>query len=61
MTYRHTVHENLLISMDMWTTSFLNKNNEDVYEQNRITESKNLNQYKPSGMQLKYTVLNYHT
>ena len=59
MIYRHTVHENLLVSMDVWTTSFLNKNNKDVYERNCITESKNLNHYKP-GIQLKYTVLNYH-
>ena len=43
--------------MDMWTTSFLNKNNKDVYERSRITESRNLNQYKPSAIQLQY---NYH-
>ena len=47
--------------MDMWTTSSLNKINEDVHERNRITESKNINPYKPSGIQLKYTVLNYLT
>ena len=60
MTYGHTLHENLLVSRDMWTTSFLSKNNKDVYERNRITESKNLN-HKPSGIQIKYRVLNYHT
>ena len=61
MTSRHTMHKNLLVSMDMWTTSSLNKINKDVHERNRITESKNINPYKPSGIQLKYTVLNYLT
>ena len=48
-------------SMDKWTTFFMNKNNKDVYERNRITEIKNLNQYQLPGIQLKDMVLDYHT